>query len=282
MKRILNKGCLVTVGMMLSAFCITVQAYPPLPHHEIYGMVRTEDGEPVANSSAIVQLETQNGIQVSGFVVPLLDSGINFRLDIPMDAFIEPTPYVPDALTFMEPFKLKVIIGSTTYLPIEMSGDFSYLGQSGKTTRIDLTLGEDSDGDGLPDMWENIVISRLDADLVLSDINPEDDSDQDGMSNLDEYIAGTYAFDNRDFFALEIKEIKEDSLVLEFLAIKGRTYEIKRSTNLNTWDAVSFSVPVVGAELIATYPANNTGLVQVEVPVEQNSNNSGFFLGSVQ
>ena len=28
------------------------------------------------------------------------------------------------------------------------------LGKPSETTRLDLTLGEDSDGDGLPDAWE--------------------------------------------------------------------------------------------------------------------------------
>ena len=50
-------------------------------------------------------------------------------------------------------FRLKVKIGSVTYLPIEMKLSKA-LGQAAQSTRLDLTLGEDSDNDGLPEAPE--------------------------------------------------------------------------------------------------------------------------------
>ena len=88
-------------------------------------------------------------------------------------------------MRFEMPYKIRVRVGSQVYLPIEMVGDLGKMGQPGEETLLNLTLGEDSDGDGLPDAWERALLSQ---GKDLSDINPGDDTDGDGMSNLDEYI----------------------------------------------------------------------------------------------
>ena len=51
----------------------------------------------------------------------------------------------------------------------------------------------DVDGDGLPDFWEQqIVDARLDDSIgILADVLPEDDFDQDGLTNAQEYSLGT-------------------------------------------------------------------------------------------
>ena len=47
-----------------------------------------------------------------------------------------------------------------------------------------ITPGLDSDGNGLPDAWELL-------NFGATNIDPTADPDNDGMSNLDEYVAGT-------------------------------------------------------------------------------------------
>ena len=71
--------------------------------------------------------------------------------------------------------------------------------------------------------------------LTLQDINADDDSDGDGISNLDEYLAGTYAFDPADGFTLQLVGIDSGTTVLEFLTLRGRTYSIYGSSNLKNW-----------------------------------------------
>ena len=56
----------------------------------------------------------------------------------------------------------------------------------------------------------------------LSVTSIRDDTDGDGMSNLDEYISGNYAFDKNDGLRLDILNKTESETVLEFMAIKGR------------------------------------------------------------
>ena len=148
----------VLVTTLLAALLLTpaavVEGFPPAPHHLFYGTVRDEYGNPLNFDDVEVILESSAGIQVKGKVVPGLKPGINYELKVPMDAGITGDLYKPTALKPTVPFKVKVKIGSAIYLPIEMLGDFAQLGLPSKSTRLDLTLGEDSDGDGLPDAWE--------------------------------------------------------------------------------------------------------------------------------
>jgi len=241
-------------------------AYPPAPPHTIYGMLRDEFGGAVTFTEARVVLETDSGLRIETGVIPGLASGVNFELLIPMDSGIAPDMYRPDALQPLVPFRLKVIIGSQTYLPIEMSGDMVSLGEPAESTRLDLTLGLDSDNDGLPDSWKDMVIAMMGGGLTYADIRPGDDIDGDGFSNLDEYIAGTYAWDGADFLALDIKESSPTLAVLEFLAINGRTYSIEGSDGSNGWTEVPFSLPELstGSEEMTTFLAPDVRILRVE------------------
>jgi hypothetical protein len=160
-----------------------------------------------------------------------------------MDAGLTADVYRPTALRPTVPFRLKVLIGQVTYIPMQMSGSYSNLGKPAEFTRLDLTLGEDSDGDGLPDAWERMLIAALGGGLTLQDIRPDDDTDGDGLSNLQEYLAGTYAFDPDDGFELNIAGFTGPNVLLEFMAIRGHTYTLWASVDLQNWIPIGFRVP---------------------------------------
>ena len=117
------------------------------------------------------------------------------------------------------------------------------LGEPGKVTRLDLTLGEDADGDGLPDAWEQALMQLAGS---LENISGSDDSDGDGLTNLEEYMAGTYAFDQNDGLRLVFKELAEEQMTFEFLGVTGRSYRLMESTDLSQWTQVPFEL--VGQE----------------------------------
>lgn len=223
----------------------TALAYPPAPPHTIYGMLRDEFGGAITFTEARVIFETDNGSVIETRVIPNLAAGVNYEILVPMDAGIAPDLYRPEALQPLVPFRLKVIIGGQTYLPIEMAGSMVDLGEPAKSTRLDLTLGLDSDGDGLPDAWKDTVIAMMGGGLTHADIQPEDDIDGDGFNNRDEYLAGTYAWDGADFLALDIVEKSGTRAVLEFLAINGRTYSIEGSVDMKEWVEIPFHLPNV-------------------------------------
>lgn len=244
-------------------------AFPPAPPHTLYGVVRNEMGEPIWSTNAVVVLETITAVQIKTAVAPLLAPGINYRLRVPMDAGLTPDNYRPTALRPTVSFRMKVRVGGVTYLPIETSANYANLGKPAQSTRLDLTLGEDSDGDGLPDAWERALNDMLGAGLALSDIQPGADADGDGISNLQEYLAGTYAFDPQDGFRLDIVGVEEGRPVLEFLAIRGHGYALHGSADLLAWEPLLFQVTGGSptAPWLRTYSADDVRILRVEVEV---------------
>lgn len=230
---LLLAGCLATVATL---------AFPPAPHHEVYGIVRDQQGNPVSSTGAEVLLEVGDALVARTTIDSGVEPGVNYRMSIPLDSGATPDLYKPTALRPTVPFRMRVRVGAVVYLPIEMTGVSNLLTRPGESSRVDLTLGVDSDGDGLPDAWELALLAALGSNGGLGDVNPGDDSDGDGMSNLDEYLAGTYAFDPADGFDLGIVSTSGGRAILEFTAIRGRAYSIHGSSDLGSWTPVDFSL----------------------------------------
>lgn len=268
-KALLRPAALLAVLFL----ALPAAAFPPAPHHLIYGQVRDEWGNPLGMTNAQVILETAAGSKTTVALRPNLRPGINYELPVPMDSGIRSDLYKPTALRPQMAFKIKVKIGQVIYLPIQMAGDYAKLGQPSQSTRIDLTLGEDSDGDGLPDAWERALISQTGNNRGLNDINPNDDSDQDGISNLGEYTAGTYAFDDENGFALKIASVRSGAAVLQFTAVRGRSYSIYGSGDLQNWVPIPFRM--TGDETPdfprQNYQASDVRPVEIEVALSEGS-----------
>lgn len=203
-------------------------------------MVRDEQGDPINVAKAAVLLEVGGAMVAQTTISSGLELGVNYRLTIPLDAGVTADKYKPTAMLPTVPFRLRVKLGNVSYLPIEMTGASSLVTKPGGSSRVDLTLGEDLDGDGIPDAWERALIAATGGKRTLADIRPEDDSDGDGLTNLQEYLAGTYAFDPADGFALAIRSVQGGRSQLEFTAIRGRSYTIHASVDMHTWTAVPF------------------------------------------
>lgn len=235
-------------------------AYPPAPFHLFYGMLRDEYGTPINITAAEVILETSSGVRVKTTVNPGIETAANYRLEVPMDSGLMAAPYQPTALRPFVPFRIKVRIAGTTYLPIEMVGDYTNLGQPGQRTRLNLTLGEDSDGDGLPDAWERLI------NPDLTKVTPTADAGN-GLNYLQTYYAGTYAVDPKNGFALNILGFTNGKPLLEFLAVNGRTYTLLGSRDLKTWKPVAFRIPAEGASAPArgSFLTDSVKAVQLEV-----------------
>ncbi len=221
-------------------------AYPPAPDHVLYGLVRDDFGTPLLNSQAQVVLETPGGVQVAANLRPGLAPGVNYQLHVPMDSGTTLDLYEPTALIPTAAFKLYVVVGQVTNLPIQMSGNFSSLGQPGKQTRIDLTIGVDSNGDGIPDAWEIAYLAAIGSKLSLANVNANSIVGPDGLTLLQEYVAGYYPFDPADSFVLKLIDINGGSPVLQFTAITGRSYSVMGSNDLVTWLPLPFLIPAEG------------------------------------
>ncbi len=247
-------------------------AYPPAPSHIFYGMLRDEYGTPIDVPGAEVIMETSSGVRLKTTINPGIEVGANYRLEAPMDAGFLSTLYKPTALRPTAPFKIKVRIAGVTYLPIEMQGDYAKLGQPGQRTRLNLTLGEDSDGDGLPDAWERLI----NADI--SQVNPNSNAGN-GLNYLQTYYAGTYAVDPANGFDLSIVGFNAGAPQLEFLAVTGRTYMVLGSSDLMEWRSIPFRVPAEGtnAPVRASFRTDAVKDVKLEVSVDESETPPTFF-----
>lgn len=93
----------------------------------------------------------------------------------------------------------------------------------------------DSDGDGLPDQWE------LDHQLDPHDKTDAGlDSDGDGHSNLEEFVAGTHPEDPDDFFRINALQIAGNEWTISFKSSMDRTYRVESSPDilLGDWQSI--------------------------------------------
>ena len=101
----------------------------------------------------------------------------------------------------------------------------------------------DSDGDGMPDLWELLYGLSVGVNDAASDL------DGDGASNLNEYLSGTVPNDPNSFLRLMI--VGAGPAVLQFNAGDGRTYTIEYKNTLNapSWSKLT-DVPAGVARLV--------------------------------
>jgi hypothetical protein len=234
------------LALGLSVAAPLLQAFPPAPYYTVFGTVRDENGLRLDVAGAVVALYRNHTEVVRQDIINSTDrpdQNYQFRLKMEMDVD-ETRSYSSLANTPGTAFTIGVVINNITYYPLEVSGPVvPTIGKPGDRVRLDLTLGVDSDGDGIPDSWE---ISQLFAagyqpgpngwDLSLLDRNG--DLDGDGISNYAEYIAGTFASDPTDFLSLQITARFVQSIRFRFFAIASKTYSLEMSTDLQTWTAV--------------------------------------------
>jgi len=259
---------LLLVGLAFSAV-FPAMAYPPAPDHVIFGTVRDEKGKILGIGEGIVIAYSGSTEIVRIGTNVLGDDRTNFILRIPIDSGRMGSPYKATALLPASPITFRVMIGGVANVPIEVSRIPFSVGTPGGRTRIDLTLGVATDDDGLPHAWERTLLDRDNSGRLrtLADVRPGDDSDNDGLTNLQEFLLGTYALDKLDGLALSIVAVENGRARLRFATIPGRTYSIKSSTDLNSWNSQEFSLGPASSSLQSSVTGSDITLVDVWAPL---------------
>ena len=112
----------------------------------------------------------------------------------------------------------------------------------GRIQQIDLLVNLSSIG-VLPDAWQMQWFGHLGVD-------PKDDPDHDGMTNFQEYMAGTNPLDPQSRF--QIVRVRPDvtGAFVDWSSVSGKFYTVQRSTGLDSGFAD------VQAHIAATAPLN--------------------------
>ncbi|HVJ46325.1 MAG TPA: choice-of-anchor tandem repeat NxxGxxAF-containing protein [Luteolibacter sp.] len=117
---------------------------------------------------------------------------------------------------------------------------------------------KDTDGDGVPDYW-------MDEHFAASGGNPghaDEDSDGDGVSNRDEYVAGTSPTDRASAFRATVGMpaggLAKDTegISVSFPTSEGRTYAVQHSPDLavGNWEVVKSGIVGDGSVKTETIP----------------------------
>ena len=251
-------------------------AQVPTASHEIFGSIRNSLGVPLTNG-AFVSLSSNGNRIVSGVVDSSIAPGRNYSVQIPMVTGEGTATQNGTALATGLPFTMSVLVGGQTFVPMEFQGSVENIGVPGARTRVDLTLGIDSDEDGLPDAWEQEIIDTVPGISSLSDVTPEGDADNDGLTNRVEYIVGTYAFDRQAVLRLEVMEVDDGIVKLQFLAAKGRTYSVQSSPTLANFTMQSFSRNADGSSPQVTFLSDRIQFVTIYVAEDVNTTAGSFY-----
>ncbi len=195
------------------------RAFPPAPDGLIYGMVKDQYGTPLKVCRR--PGDPANPRWPANRNHHPTQSGRRYeytRPRAPMDArHHAPGPIATNAYRGeAAPYMLLVVVGTTTNLPIEMTGASPQLGQPSQMTLQNLTLGVDANGDGIPDAWETLFLGEIGTNLDLASVNPSTDYAHDGRTLLQEYLLGNYPYNPTNTFAITIASQNAGSAVLQF------------------------------------------------------------------
>ena len=224
-----------------------LRAFPPEPPFTVFGDARDQYGTliPAGSASVVLYADAKETAREALTNTPGQD--FNYQIRVRIDMMRDNSAsYTSRALKTGKIFTMGIESGGQVFYPIEMATPPA-VGSASDRRRLDLTLGVDSDGDGLPDAWEE---SQLYQGGILPGANGWDlslidragDFDRDGKSNFEEYLAGTYAADATSVMGLQIKEKLAEAVRLEFYTIYGKSYTLQSSPDLKVWSDASFSL----------------------------------------
>lgn len=193
----------------------------------------------------------------------------NYRALLPLDMG-EGSPYTSDALPPGVTFTIEAEIAGIRYPAYGIVSDSLLNPEPGASQRLDFTIGEDSDGDKIPDLWElwqleSSGIYEGDERYSLESIG-EGDHDNDGLSDYDEYIAGVFSFLFIETLNMSAKTVSADGWIqFELIQAQGQSYQMEATSDLTTWEPIEVTLDGDRETSLSSWSAEDTSIRDIEV-----------------
>ena len=137
-----------------------------------------------------------------------------------------------------------------------VSGDFNNA-QDAFALSPDIGAPLDSDGDGIPDWWTTLYFGHA-TGQAADKSRPQDDADADGMSNLQEWLAGTDPTDASSRLYLASATLGQSGLTLSWQSVSGVKYYVQRAVKLSASPAfTTIETNIAGQQGLTTYSDTN-------------------------
>ena len=209
----------------------------PLPAFTYYGEVRNAYGWPYTQADKVQVIARVNGRECGrANVDERIGPGINYRIEVPLDNG-NLDLYATFAARRQDRPSFAVLIGSREYVVIDPT-NAPPVGSAGGRMRLNFFRDTDTDNDGLSDTWEQMILYASGGRFTsISQILPGDDFDGDGLSNRDEYAAGTDPTWEVDVLAVDrfVHWPEHHLFGFGFYSIPAKTYQVAGSETLMQW-----------------------------------------------
>jgi len=224
------------------------------PSTIVYGAIRDSYGIWLSPDSAMVSAFLGTNEVARTTIRPQL-SGANYRFEVNV---CDPASASPADVTPGATVALRVRIG-LDFQPLIGTNTFVVLG-NGETVNRSLILGVDSDGDGLPDAWEWMVIANSGGLISnLSQVGPGRDLDGDGVPDDQEFFNGSFAFLPGDELRMSaLTKRLNGRLSFSFTSVQGTTYAVDASPTLDnpSWTTLPVALSEAGAQSVSEFTGN--------------------------
>lgn len=227
------------LGLFLAPFATLFAAVPKAPVIT-YGLIRDEYGAPVSAAAAATAQLVKEALPAGRLyavspVGPGAYPNMNYKLSLEIDS---KGPVRGEAVVKGTEMRVQVLVDGVVQR-VTPSPVFS-TPSAGTVQRLDFSLADDTDGDGLPDAWEywmmdlNPKYGEEGQPETLEAFDPEADYDGDGMTNRQEFYAGTDPFLATDLLKVTdfVKGEGETRSTVSFTTARGHRYQLLMTDSL--------------------------------------------------